>query len=397
VLLPNATHGQSPADSGGRGAGGGRGARGGPPTVPVAAAVARRGDMPVYLDGLGSVTSMNTVTIRSRVDGQLVAVNFREGQLVRKGELLAQIDPRPFQVQLIQAEGQLAKDEAALKNAQMDLQRYQVLYAQDAVPKQQLDTQAATVNQFEGALKSDQGLIESAKLNLTYSRITAPVTGRVGLRLVDAGNIVHASDPNGLVVITERQPIAVLFTIPEDSLQAVLQQMRSNRPLTVEAWDREARNKLATGTLLTVDNAIDPATGTVRLKAVFANEDESLFPNQFVNARLLVDTLKGTVIVPAAAIQRNQQITFVYVVNADNTVALRNVDARLTEGDTTAIAAGLSPGESVVIEGVDKLQQGTKVAVRSPGGPGPRQGGAQAGPAPSRLPGSNGAEAGRAR
>ena len=393
VLLPGATHGQSPADSPARGTGGGRAGRGGAPTVPVVAAVARLGDMPIYLDGLGSVTSLNTVTIRSRVDGQLVAVNFREGQLVRKGELLAQIDPRPFQVQLIQADGQLAKDEAALKNAQMDLQRYQALYAQDAVPKQQLDTQAATVNQFEGAVKSDQGSIESAKLNLTYSRITAPVTGRVGLRLVDAGNIVHESDPNGLVVITERQPIAVLFTIPEDSLQAVLQQTRSNRPLPVEAWDRESTNRLATGALLTIDNAIDQTTGTVRLKAVFTNEDDSLFPNQFVNARLLLDTLRGVVVVPAAAIQRNQQSTFVYVVKQDGRVELRTVDVRLTEGDNAAVTGGLSAGETVVIEGVDKLQPGTRVAARLPGasGNGPWRG------APAGQPGSGAAGARTAR
>ena len=361
VLFPHVIHGQTHP------AAGPPGGRSGPMMAPVVGAVAQRGDVPVYLNGLGTVTSLNTVTVRSRVDGQLVAVMFKEGQLVHKGEVLAQIDSRPYEVQLTQADGQLAKDQAELKNAQMDLQRYQALYAQDAVPKQQLDTQAATVNQFEGAIKSDEGLVASAELNLTYSRITSPVTGRVGLRLVDPGNIVHASDPNGLIVITERQPIGVLFTIPEDSLPPVLQQLHQGRTLTVEAWDRDLKTKLASGKLLTIDNAIDQTTGTLRLKAVFDNEDEALFPNQFVNARLLVDTLKGEIVVPAAAIQRNQQSTFVYVVKPDKTVALRPVNVRLTEGDNSAIDDGLSPGETVVIEGVDKLQPGMRVAVRMSG------------------------------
>lgn len=361
VLFPRLIHGQAHA------AADPPAGRSRPMMVPVVGAVAQRGDMPVYLNGLGTVTSLNTVTVRSRVDGQLIAVMFTEGQLVHKGDLLAQIDPRPFEVQLTQAQGQLAKDEAALKNAQTDLQRYQALYAQDAVPRQQLDTQTATVNQTEGAIKSDQGLVDNAKLNLTYSRITSPVTGRVGLRLVDPGNIVHASDANGLIVITQRQPIGVVFTIPEDSLPPVLQQLHEGRALTVEAWDRDLETKLATGRLLTIDNAIDQTTGTERLKAVFDNTDDTLFPNQFVNARLLLDTLKGIVVVPAAAIQRNQQSLFVYVVKPDRTVELRTVDVRLTEGDNSAVDSGLSPGETVVIEGVDKLQPGMKVAVRLPG------------------------------
>ncbi|MDQ2979139.1 MAG: MdtA/MuxA family multidrug efflux RND transporter periplasmic adaptor subunit [Acidobacteriota bacterium] len=336
--------------------------------VPVVAVPAKSGDMGVFLTGLGTVTAINTVTVRSRVDGQLIRVGFREGQLVRQGELLAEIDPRPFQVQLIQAEGQRGKDEATLANARVDLKRYQVLVQQDAIPKQQLDTQIATVNQLEATLKSDQGGIESAKLNLAYSRITAPITGTVGLKLVDPGNIVHANDPNGIVVITQLQPITIVFTIPADQLPAVQRQMKTGRKLPVEAWDRDLKKQLATGALLAVDNQIDPATGTVRIKALFANEDAALFANQFVNARLLVDTLRNTVIIPTAALQRSPQATFVWALKADSTVEMRNVEVQLTEGDATSIKKGVAPGEAVVTEGVDKLQPGTKVVSGGGGG-----------------------------
>src|SRR5215813_1374844 len=286
-----------------------------PPPVPVVTTKVRQGNMSIYLTGLGSVTAFNTVTVRPRVDGQIVKVAFQEGQIVRQNDLLAEIDPRPFQVQVEQAEGQMAKDQAQLQNAKVDLERYKVLLAQDSVAKQQLDTQVAMVNQFEGVIKSDQAQIDNAKLQLTYSRITAPITGRIGLRLVDPGNVVRANDPNnGLAVITQLQPIAVVFNIPEDDLPKILTKMRSGQPLMVEAYDRNLKKKLATGTLLTIDNQIDPNTGTVKCKAVFPNEDNALFPNQFVNARALVDTKKDASIVPTAAVQRSPQGTFVYVV-----------------------------------------------------------------------------------
>jgi multidrug efflux system membrane fusion protein len=336
--------------------------------VPVVAAPAKQGDLGVYLNGLGTATAVNTVTVRSRVDGQLVTVAFQEGQLVHAGDLLAQIDPRPFQVQLQQAEAQMAKDQATLQNANADLRRYQALIEQDAIPRQQLDTQVATVAQTQAAIQGDQAQIESAKLNLAYSRIVAPITGRVGLRLVDPGNMVHAADPNGLVVIAQVQPIAVVFTLPADRLPQV--QLQKGRALSVEAWDRDLKNKLATGTLLAYDNQVDPATGTVRFKALFPNEGEELFPNQFVNARLLVDTLRGVVLVPAAAVQRSTQSTFVYVVQGGETVEARNVAVMLTEGDQVAVGAvghdpGVAAGDQVVVDGLDKLQPGAKVTMGS--------------------------------
>jgi multidrug efflux system membrane fusion protein len=379
---PSEAAASAPPPGGGPRAGAAGGRRGGPdpsrPT-PVATATARRGDFVVYLDALGTVTARATVTVRSRVDGQLVRVLFDEGQMVKAGQLLAEIDPRPFQVQLAQATGQLLKDQALLTNARLDLERYRTLLAQDSIAKQQVDTQASLVRQYEGAIATDQGQVDNAKLQLSYTRVTAPIAGRLGLRQVDSGNMIRATDANGLVVITQVQPIDVVFPIPESDLPRVQRRLREGDAPKLELYDRNQTRKLASGRLITIDNQIDTATGTIKLKGTSPNEDGALFPNQFVNVRVLLETLTGVTVVPSAAIQRGAAGTFVYVVGPDNTVAVNPVKPGPIEGERAVIESGVMPGDVLVVDGTDRLREGAKVepvprdTTQPPGGASPRR------------------------
>lgn len=345
--------------------------------TPVVAKPAQKGDVRVFLTSLGTVTPVRTVTVRSRVDGQIMRVLFREGQLVKQGDLLVEIDPRPFQAQLTQVEGQMARDTALLANARIDVERYRTLLAQDSIARQQLDTQEALVRQYEGVVKVDQGLLDNARLQLAYSRVTAPIGGRLGLRQVDEGNVVRASDANGIVVITQQQPITVIYTLPQDNLPAVLKRMQSGERIPVEALDRDQNQKspLGNGVLLTIDNQIDTATGTVRLKAQFPNDDGRLFPNQFVNVRMLIDVRRDATTVPSAALQRGARGQFVYVVKEDRTVTLREVKTGPVEADQTVIESGIEPGELVVVDGMDRLREGARVELPAADAGGARKGG----------------------
>jgi multidrug efflux system membrane fusion protein len=392
--LPSLTGGQSQGKNAT-----GKGFSGGARAVPIVAVKARRGAMPVYMNGLGTVTALNTVTVHSRVDGELINVAYQEGQYVKAGDLLAEIDPRPFQVQLEQAQGQLARDQAQLGQVQSKLEgdtaqqkfaatqatRYQRLVEEGIAARDQgeqfrstADALAGTVNSDRAAIESakaqilaDQAAVDTAKLQLTYCHITSPLTGRIGLRLVDKGNIVHAADPNGLAVITQLQPIAVVFNIPEDALRQVMPKFSAGAKFPVLAYDRDLRRRLADGMLLTIDNQVDTATGTVKFKASFENQDSTLFPNQFVNARLLFETRQNVVIVPTAALQHSPQSTFVYVVSPDKTVKMRNIATTLTEGEDAAVDNGLEAGEVVAVDGLDKLQDGTPVQVTMASAAGP--------------------------
>jgi multidrug efflux system membrane fusion protein len=336
----------------------------GPRAVSVAVATVQRQDVPVYQVGLGSVTAFYTANIKSRVDGQIMRVNFQEGQIVKEGDLLILIDPRPYQVQLEQMQAQLFKDQATLRDAKLNLQRYTTLIPSGSIAQQQVDTQQSLADQLDGQVRTDQAQIDNAKLEIVYCNITAPFTGRVGLRQVDPGNIVHAADTNPMLILTQLQPIAVIFTLPEDELPAVAKQMK-NSTLAVEAYSRDNVTKLGTGKLQTIDNQIDPTTGTAKLKAVFDNKDNQLWPNQFVNANLLLETRKGSTVLPAAALLRGPQGTFVYLVKPDKTVEARPVTVAITQGNIAAVSGGLNPGDVVVTDGQDKLQTGSTIEPRS--------------------------------
>ena len=356
--------------------------------LPVVAAAARQGSIDVHINALGTVTPLNTVVVHARVSGQLMSVAFREGQLVKAGDLLAQIDPRPFEVQLTQATGTMAHDQALLKDAQLDLERYRTLLKQDSIASQQVDTQEALVHQYEGQVQTDQGAIDNAKLQLTYARVTSPISGRAGLRQVDPGNIVQTTDANGIVTITQEQPITVIFPVAEDDIPRILKRMQTGQAVAVDAFDRSGTKQLATGHLLTIDNQIDTTTGTVKLKAEFPNQDGALFPNQFVNVRMAVETRQDATLVPSAAIQRGAPGTFVFQVKPDQSVAVTTVKLGAVEGETTQVTSGLQPGDKVVVDGTDKLRDGAKVELvdASARGAGAANGAPKAAPGGAKAP-----------
>ncbi|MGB8839806.1 MAG: MdtA/MuxA family multidrug efflux RND transporter periplasmic adaptor subunit [Aliidongia sp.] len=382
-------HDSAPASRGGRFAG--------QQVTPVGAAAARKGDMPVVLNELGTVTPLATVTIKTQIAGQLQQVGFREGQLVKEGDFLAQVDPRPYQNALEQAVGTLAKDQALLDNARIDLTRYQKLYKEDSVAQQTLDTQMSLVHQLEGTVKTDQGVVDTAKLNLLYCHIVAPVTGRVGLRQVDQGNYVQTSDPNGIVLITQLQPISVVFTLPEDDLPNVMKRVSAGATLPVTAYDRTQSTKIAVGKLETVDNTIDTTTGTVKIRALFDNSENTLFPNQFVNAALELNVLHDALLIPVAAVQRGAPGTFVYVVKADNTVTVRPVTLGPGNANDVSVVKGLEVGEKVVVDGADKLREGAAVTLpeEKPAAAAPASTGPDAAPPAATDPGTDPAKSGR--
>ncbi|HVC51793.1 MAG TPA: MdtA/MuxA family multidrug efflux RND transporter periplasmic adaptor subunit [Stellaceae bacterium] len=346
-------------------------------TIPVGTATVTKGDMPVTLSALGTVTPLATVTVKTQINGQLIGVGFTEGQMVKKGDFLAQIDPRPYQNALEQAQGQLAKDQALLKNAEIDLVRYRTLVAQNSIAKQTLDTQIYLVAQDRGVVQSDQAQVDVQKLNLVYCHIVSPISGRVGLRQVDPGNYVQTSDANGLVVITQVQPMSVIFTLPEDNLPEVLKRVHGGATLQAVAYDRTGTIKIDTGTLATIDNEIDTSTGTVKLRALFNNKDQNLFPNQFVNIQLLVNTMRNVALVPEAAIQRGAPGTFVYAVKPDHTVTAQPVTLGPDDGTNVAVTKGLTPGGVVVVDGADRLKEGAKVTIAQPSSGAPAAGAAK--------------------